>query len=322
MRGNSVNAQTCSVKTLSLKVGLPGWKRNSSELFPRPKNEERIRIIFLSHPPFLLLRIFLILASNPRASLRIAYVLQREKMESWKGYLVSAPFHLFDITFEISVPLYWVPNLDPVARARGGDDEEVELTQSPGTESWEKENCLGIGILLSRARRFLLFDARFAFHGLHPPFCREENHRGRAFFAMTRLPFEASPSSLALSREIVRIQLFHRPMEILEEEGETKQGREASKLMDSSRWGESTLQSDEEKKRNSVARFRGVRLIYWLAMCLSSRRGEDIFVNRALSDLIPRVESCSSVTLPFEPIEPANPRAFVNPIGRYFAMIS
>lgn len=63
----------------------------------------------------------------------------------------------------------------------------------------------------------------------------EENHRGRAFFAMTRLPFEASPSSLALSREIVRIQLFHRPMEILEEEGETKQGREASKLMDSSR---------------------------------------------------------------------------------------
>lgn len=125
--------------------------------------------------------------------------------------------------------------MDPVARARGGDDEEVELTQSPGTGSWEKENCLGIGILLSRARRFLLFDARFAFHGLHPPFCREENHRGRAFFAMTRLPFEASPSSLALSREIVRIQLFHRPMEILEEEGETKQGREASKLMDSSR---------------------------------------------------------------------------------------
>lgn len=115
---------------------------------------------------------------------------------------------------------------------------EVELTQSPGTGSREKENCLGIGILLSRARRFLLFDARFAFHGLHPPFCREENHRGRAFFAMTRLPFEASPSlflSLALSREIVRIQLFHRPMEILEEEGETKQGREASKLMDSSR---------------------------------------------------------------------------------------
>lgn len=279
-------------------------------------------VLFFFPTPFLLLRIFLILASNPRASLRIAYVSQREKMGSWKGYLVSAPFHLFDITFEISVPLYWVPNLDPVARARGGDDEEVELTQSPGTGSWEKENCLGIGILLSRARRFLLFDARFAFHGLHPPFCREENHRGRAFFAMTRLPFEASPSSLALSREIVRIQLFHRPMEILEEEGETKQGREASKLMDSSRWGESTLQSDEEKKRNSVARFRGVRLIYWLAMCLSSRRGEDIFVNRALSDLIPRVESCSSVILPFEPIEPTNPRAFVNPIGRYFAMIS
>lgn len=152
MRGNSVNAQTCSVKTLSLKVGLPGWKRNSSELFPRPKNEERIRIIFLSHPPFLLLRIFLILASNPRASLRIAYVLQREKMGSWKGYLVSAPFHLFDITFEISVPLYWVPNLDPVARARGGDDEEVELTQSPGTGSREKENCLGESASFYRAR--------------------------------------------------------------------------------------------------------------------------------------------------------------------------
>ena len=245
-------------------------------------------------------------------------------MGSWKGYLVSAPFHLFDITFEISVPLYWVPNLDPVARARGGDDEEVEKGGWVNAESRKlREGELPWNRHPSIAREKIPFVRRpFCISRFASSLLSRRKSPGTRLLCDDASSFRSFPSSLALSREIVRIQLFHRPMEILEEEGETKQGREASKLMDSSRWGESTLQSDKEKKRNSVARFRGVRLIYWLAMCLSSRRGEDIFVNRALSDLIPRVESCSSVTLPFEPIEPANPRAFVNPIGRYFAMIS
>lgn len=94
-----------------------------------------------------------------------------------------------------------------------------------------------------------------------------------------------------------------------EEEGKTKQGREPSKINGFLQLQMRRIDFASGRQRKE-REFRGAfprHPIDLLAGNVSIDSG-DIFVNRAqlpLSDLIPRVESCSSVTLPFEAIEPS-----------------
>lgn len=88
------------------------------------------------------------------------------------------------------------------------------------------------------------------------------------------------------------------------------------------RWGESNLRTPLSSGGSSTKKRKGIprRPIDLLAGNVSIEPG-DIFVNRAhlaLSDLIPRVELRSSVTLPFEAIEPWCHAEHLSTRARYF----
>lgn len=158
-------------------------------------------------------------------------------------------------------------------RGRGGG---VELTPSPVNPKVESRKLVNRHPSISRAR-FLLFDARFAFHGLHPPpLARRKSPERHAFFAPRRRAF------ISACLEGSRPPNFRfRPMEIRMERigrgGRKNETRgERSKLMDSPGRDEENrifalLCRVVGRRQRKEREFRGVRLIYWLAMCLSSR---------------------------------------------------
>lgn len=136
---------------------------------------------------------------------------------------------------------------------------------------------------------------------LPPPLARRKSAERHAFFAPRRRAFISKNRDLRISGS-ARWKSGWK-----EKRGRKNETRvEINGFSRLSRWGESNLRTPLSSGGPSTKKRIPRRPIDLLAGNVSIESG-DIFVNRAhlaLSDLIPRVELRSSVTLPFEAIEP------------------